>query len=107
MQRVVLPSETSYRLAIVIEHGETISVELDPVMNPIPMVPPAERRDDRHNGVPAAEETWKRSGRIGGIWPRPIHVGRLVGWNVDTLWVEGLDHDRLPLPLGRHGLLRR
>jgi hypothetical protein len=85
MKWVVLPSDTTDRQVIAIEDCESLSIDLDAMMNPIPMVPATEWREDRHNDV-AANESWERSGGVGGIWPRPIDVGGAVIWDVDALW---------------------
>jgi len=104
MQWVMLPSDTADRLVIAIEDREAIPVDVDPMMNPIPMVPVTERCDDQHNNV-AAEKSWKRYRRVAGIWPCPIDDGGTVVWNVDILWVWWLDSDRFSFTLDRHCLL--
>jgi hypothetical protein len=48
MRRVVLPGDTTGRLAIAVEHGKAVPIDIDPVMNPIPMVPATERRAGYH-----------------------------------------------------------
>jgi hypothetical protein len=104
MQWVMIPSDTADRLVIAIQDREAISVDVDPMMNPIPMVPATERRDDKHNNV-AAEKSWKRYRRVAGILPCPIDDGGAVVWNVDILWVWWLDSDRLSFTLDGHYLL--
>ncbi|MGC1574945.1 MAG: hypothetical protein WA813_02240, partial [Beijerinckiaceae bacterium] len=77
MQWIVLPSETAERLMIAIKDRKAISVDLDPMMNPVPMVPAKERRDDEHNDV-AAKKSWKRHRWVAGIRPCPINNGGAV-----------------------------
>jgi hypothetical protein len=84
MQWIVLPSDTAERLMIAIKDRKAISVDLDPMMNPVPMVPVTERRDDEHNDV-AAEKAWKRHRWVAGIRPCPINDRGAVIWNVDAL----------------------
>ena len=85
MEWVVLPSDTTNRQVIAIKNCEALSIDLDPMMNPIPMVPATEWSEDRHNDV-AANISWKRRGGVGRIWPRPIDVGGAVIWDVGALW---------------------
>ena len=55
MKWIVLPSDTTDRQVIAIKDCEAISIDLDAMMNPIPMVPATEWREDRHNDVVANE----------------------------------------------------
>ena len=48
MRWVVLPGDTTDRLAIAVEDGKAIPIDIDPVTNPIPMIPATERRAGHH-----------------------------------------------------------
>jgi hypothetical protein len=101
----MLPNVTAYWCAIPVKRGKPVSVYVDPMAAPVPVIPTPQRADNGYAEPPEAEiaddyaieETGEIIGPKCGIGPWAVNYRRIINRNIYDLWAGWLDRNKLAL----------